>query len=686
MRQIILRNRRRYGSCTANMRRQQTRCSSSTSFTSCAPPNSTNSHSIITYQALCNKHQNQAYEYAITNIIHRPVTSLLFGRGKNDEKYKRTWHDPTFMQDCTPEEVEKWLLSLLQSSKENADMKGITITNNKNTTLQNNNNNNSIVYFDKSFEVDAIAYLRLLESYVKSKKPSSPQKIEFWLGILERHYKSAVELFHDKFGYDVSHETVSSIQRDNAAAIVRALQPTVECYNCCIEGWGHDNKDLISVVRSRRWLSKLEDEEDDDDDNNNNNNSIIRTPLHPNARSYDLYLASCSRGLGKKSELHMERALEAEEIVQYRLSPDAPIEIRPTTESFNYVLRAYTRCRKDMSVAAKVMDLVLMMERIQKEVILAGENRVNTSGKEWLWKHHVAPNTKTYTMAIDAWIIKASLKAEKWRSEQLGIMNTNKQRGKRNGKTVNNSGIKRVGNSQNNDDGTKEMEKAQTILKYISDLDSIGLADVHATVIGYNTILSGWAKLSNEVRTDIPLKSEKILHDMIALAEQGNANAAPDIYTFNAVIKAWGRIKQANSADRCEFWLRKMIDANKPNSNHDDGEKNFIASPNTATYNLVMDAHSALGNASRVQDMLLQMDATNGIVNPNSESFSKVIRSWLNDELKNQRETSGQSLENAWTWLKELLEREKRGDPDPGPAPELFTAMLKTAAKTVSII
>ena len=99
-----------------------------------------------------------------------------------------------------------------------------------------------------------------------------------------------------------------------------------------------------------------------------------------------------------------------------------------------------------------------------------------------------------------------------------------------------------------------------------------------------------------------------------------------------------------------------------------------------------MDAHSALGNASRVQDMLLQMDATNGIVNPNSESFSKVIRSWLNDELKNQRETSGQSLENAWTWLKELLEREKRGDPDLGPAPELFTAMLKTAAKTVSII
>ena len=47
-------------------------------------------------------------------------------------------------------------------------------------------------------------------------------------------------------------------------------------------------------------------------------------------------------------------------------------------------------------------------------------------------------------------------------------------------------------------------------------------------------------------------------------------------------------------------------------------EKNFIASPNMATYNLVMDAHSALGNAAQVQDILLQMDATNGIINPNS--------------------------------------------------------------------
>ena len=59
--------------------------------------------------------------------------------------------------------------------------------------------------------------------------------------------------------------------------------------------------------------------------------------------------------------------------------------------------------------------------------------------------------------------------------------------------------------------------------------------------------------------------------------------------------------------------------------------------PNVQTYNLVMDGHIQLGDAARVQDMLLEMDATDGDVPPNSESFSKVIRAWLSDELREEQ-------------------------------------------------
>lgn len=125
-----------------------------------------------------------------------------------------------------------------------------------------------------------------------------------------------------------------------------------------------------------------------------------------------------------------------------------------------------------------------------------------------------------------------------------------------------------------------------------------------------------------------------------------------------------------------------MIHVNHPH-NYDQGEKNFIASANTQTYNLVMDAHIELCDAPRAQDMLLEMDATNGVIPPNSESFSKVIRAWLMDELHHHHYgLPGSSLEKAWQWFDELLKRE-RGEVGLGPAPDLFGHILKTAARTV---
>jgi hypothetical protein len=229
------------------------------------------------------------------------------------------------------------------------------------------------------------------------------------------------------------------------------------------------------------------------------------------------------------------------------------------------------------------------------------------------------------------------------------------------------------------------MDSAYAILQYIHDLDRIGHADIHATVIAYNTILSGWAKIANEYRPNIPLKSEKILHDMIALAEQGNSNAAPDVTSFNAVIKAWGRTKQPNSTLRCEYWLRRMIREGGTTT------QNFIVQPNVTTYNLCMDAYLNVGDAPRVEDLLIEMDSmsddddNNVSPKPNSESYSKVIRAWLDDEMNgNQYGYPGASVTNASNWLNKLLDCEKSGEDNLllGPAPELFSAILKTAART----
>ena len=110
-----------------------------------------------------------------------------------------------------------------------------------------------------------------------------------------------------------------------------------------------------------------------------------------------------------------------------------------------------------------------------------------------------------------------------------------------------------------------------------------------------------------------------------------------------------------------------------------------VPRPNVQTYNIVMEAFLHLGDPARVQDLMLEMDASE-FVSPDSESFSKVIRSWLHDELNNQQKCglSGVSCENAWKWLKEMLEREKSSQFDLSTAPDLFASVLKTAARTSS--
>ena len=66
-------------------------------------------------------------------------------------------------------------------------------------------------------------------------------------------------------------------------------------------------------------------------------------------------------------------------------------------------------------------------------------------------------------------------------------------------------------------------------------LQEAGQDDVCATVVGYNTLLSGWAKLANSLRPDVPLKSDAILREMMQSYENGNRKAAPDVMSFNAV-------------------------------------------------------------------------------------------------------------------------------------------------------
>lgn len=469
--------------------------------------------------------------------------STFFGK----EYYKRNWHDPSFMEHCQPETVEQWLVSILSSS--------------------NNREGNRAGISDDG--VDSIAYLRVLEAYAKSKIAGAPQKTEYWIGQLERVYKEAAKFYLQQYtsasnrslesyssenastssatiaDYEVhtspfakfiaSKSTVSNqdIQEsqntpDNHASYIISLQPTTECYNAVIEAWGNDG-DKVSVVRSRRWLSKLE--EGIHEHCPFPPNHPLHYTLKPDARSYDLYLHSCSRGIGKHHKVLRQRAEEAEELLKFRLSDNAQISIRPTTESYNYVIRAWTRCRREMCAAEKVMALVREMESIQRDYI---KSKYKSRCGDDSWQQHISPNTKTYTMAMDSWIIVAGLKASHWYSQQLELNNTYNQLSRNKRNTLEDR-ERYLGRMNKIDDGSVEMENAASVLQYIQTLESAGRSDINATVVGFNTILSGWARLANDMRPEIPLKSEAILRDMMEFYEDGNKKCRPDVMSFNAV-------------------------------------------------------------------------------------------------------------------------------------------------------
>ncbi|KAK1744610.1 pentatricopeptide repeat-containing protein [Skeletonema marinoi] len=613
-----------------------------------SPPSSSLLIQCRRQSAILNRRPPHHHHYDSASTQIRSI--LLFGDNGQQFDKRRPWHNPNFMKDDPPDQVEAWLISLLKS-----------VSNDIHTEYSPNN---PPVSFDgNKFMLDSRIYLRVLEAYARAAKHYSgaPQKAEYWVNHSIRHYENARSLFESKYRIKFGSELMQSnqTQQSAAAAIVHGLQPDVEFYNSVIECWAN-SKEQISIPRSATWLSKLEAD-------CSTNNPLL---LQPNARSYDLYLNSVSRGIGKNSKVHLERAEEAERILQYRLSSDAPTSIRPTTESYNYVLRAYTRCRKERSIAGKVMTLVREMEQIQKEAVMNGGHDVDN------WKINVVPNTKTYTMAMDAWIIKAGIKSAAWRSEKIARNNKLKQKGLMQ-QSESDDGSSST-SKDDDDDGTKELEFAKSILQYITALEAVGQADVRASVVGYNTLLTGYARLANELRPDIPLIAEQLLNEMIDASE--DRNTYPDVTSFNAVIKAWGKAKKLNSAARCEYWLHKMINENRPREGYTQ-QTTPIAQPDASTYNLVMDAWMNMDNpdAARVQDLLLEMKASD-TVSPNSESYSKVIRAWLKDELLNQLGVQGSSVERAWANLDELMSLEAQGDV--GPAPELFTSILKTAARS----
>ena len=474
--------------------------------------------------------------------------------------------------------------------------------------------------------VGAKAYLLAIEGWAKSRHKAAARRAEDLLIRLERHFEES--------GED------------------ERLQPRVEHYNAVIGAWAGSQED-ISIVRAERWLNKLRRDGDG--------------TLRPNTDSYNRFLDACSKGHGKRNDVLRNNAMKAEEVLKEMMTlqeesgQQEECTIRPNTESFNYVIRAWTRCRQDMTIAEKVMDVLRLMELYQR----TGDDGV------------VKANTISYCMAIDAHSTVAGLKSQRaLRSQQK----------KHNRQKRGDSDDSNISSTDTTADcaGAEDLEKAASILEYMHNLADAGDVNVSPTTDAYNTYIGAYVRTANEFNPKAPLAAEGILRKMMAFRDEGLLHLQPDQRSYIQVMRAWGKARRSNSGERAEWWLRNMWTEYEETGN----EK---VRPNVGAYLAVMEAYFLQPNATtggKLEGLLLELlehEKTNSTEKDNTlvantAAFTFVIRGWLRHEEHLPMEDMGYGCEKALHWLDVLLDREEhKGIPHAATSPELYCGIVKAS-------
>lgn len=483
------------------------------------------------------------------------------------------------------------------------------------------------------------------------------------------------------------------------------LLPTSECYQYVIQAWANSNKEQVMVIRNRseRWLNDLLQKSGDEllmsitAPGKNPTPMKNYTPnIEPTIECFNAFLDGLTRGRQGKNkrdrQILVDNAKLAESILRRLHSigahrakqqedeangPDTnAIVIRPNTETFNYVIRGWTRCKHERNIHKRVLTLLRLMENYQRSNPTAFIIDPDAP----------RPNTKSYSMAMDALITEAKLKARRHCNYQRQIS-------------------KKHSNWEAEEDtslnGIDEMNEAAAILEYMHDLRDAGVEGVIPHRVPYNILITGWAALAsfNKHRYFYTsttndnhgeeFKAEGILRSMMSHRDSGFVDASPDVISYERVILAWANSGHPNAGKRALWWLKQLwrdynLHREFPSNTSNTTSHESSLQPTVDTYNVVMKALSRTDGALAAENVLLDLgekyrDSTNHPdLCPNSESFAIVIRAWL-ESAKEARNVDDRiaSVRRAYEWLSSL--RGIENENNLSTAPELFYGLLSVS-------
>lgn len=443
------------------------------------------------------------------------------------------------------------------------------------------------------------AFLIVLRELAQSHLPDAPLRAERWLAKLEKEAE----------------------ERPSCA-------PTSECYQRVIEAWAEaKNEDpSLAVTRAERWLFKHID-------------SPVEA-LRPDSACFNAFLDACSRGRGAKKRgrsVVWTNAEKAEKTLRYMIKEGVRhgigSKISPNIESFNYVIRAWTRCRQSFEIVNQAMGTLQMLERYQQ---------IDAT---------VRPNSKSYTLVLDAIAVLARLKAKRCVHQKRDV-------------------------NDPNENGLSEIELLQRLLSTLQEKTDGGDDTLLKDTSAYNMLISAWANISS-LHANAPLEAEKVLQHMITMKDNGHDEATPDALTYSLLMRAWANSTNPNRGKRVAWWLSKQW------KDYDfEGRESLC--PTAVAYNLAIQTWSILEQPMEAENLLTSLIELGAMgkykkIAPNSESFTLLIRAWLVLAEKG----SIYALKKAYSWLIVLEEYAAKNEQF-SVSVDSYSALLAAARQSAS--
>ena len=163
---------------------------------------------------------------------------------------------------------------------------------------------------------------------------------------------------------------------------------TADAYVPVVQAWANSTAEdfRIAKVRAERWIYKHWESD--------------REHLRPNTASLNALLDVYSRGRAQRQRDLIEAAELATNLLQHMMNQRYEhgefCRISPNIDTFNFVIRAWTRCRENPELSNRAKGVFQLLEKYGREE-----------------DPSVQPNEKTYNMILDSMAVSARLKSRR---------------------------------------------------------------------------------------------------------------------------------------------------------------------------------------------------------------------------------------------------------------------------------